>query len=119
MAHLTRRILLGVAAGSVFAPSLLLAGGQKPKAQTHTVQITGFKFLPATLSVRSGDKILWVNRDIAPHTATAVDESWDTGALEKDQSVVTVVGEAITGNYFCRFHPHMKAELKLRVGGGS
>jgi len=113
MAYLTRRILLGVAAGTFFAPSLLLAGGEKPGASTHTVEITGFKFLPATLSVRSGDKILWINRDIAPHTATAVDETWDTGPLEKDESIVTVVGDAITAKYFCRFHPHMQAELKL------
>jgi plastocyanin len=113
MANFNRRVFMGIAVGTVFVPSLLLAGGRTPNEQSHTVEITGFKFVPATLSVRPGDKIRWINRDIAPHTATAVDESWDTGTLEKGASVVTVVGGAIAEKYFCRFHPHMTAELKL------
>ena len=81
--------------------------------QTHTVEIKQFKFVPDTLSVRVGDKIKWVNKDIVPHTATAADETWDTGALAKDESAVTVVSAETTEEYFCVFHPHMIATLKL------
>ena len=52
----------------------------------HLVEIQGFKFHPDKLRVRAGDRITWSNRDIAPHTATAKDESWDTGEIRKDQA---------------------------------
>jgi len=40
-------------------------------AQTHTVVIKGFKFNPAALTVHRGDRIVWRNKDLVPHTATS------------------------------------------------
>lgn len=113
MAILNRRAFVGLATVTVVAPSLVKAGESGAKARLHTVEITGFKFVPATLTVRPGDRILWINRDIAPHTATATDDSWDTGSLKKDERTTTDVSEGFTGEYYCRFHPHMKGSLTL------
>jgi len=113
--NLSRRMVICLAVGTVMTPSLLMAGGVAPKAEMHTVEITGFKFVPDVLDVRAGDRIRWINRDIAPHTATAIDDSWDTGSLEKDASIVTVVRANMSEDYFCRFHPHMTAKLKLKT----
>lgn len=80
----------------------------------HEVEIRGFKFTPAVLEVRPGDKIRWTNMDIIPHTATAEDGSWDTGELKNGQSAVVDVTENMSAPYICAFHPQMRAALNIR-----
>ncbi len=80
----------------------------------HTVEIRDFAFVPATLRVRPGDRITWINRDIAPHTVTAADESWDSGEMAQGAVYTHTVKAGQTNNYFCRFHPSMTARLDIR-----
>jgi plastocyanin len=85
-----------------------------PVPANHTVEIQNFVFSPKTLSVKAGDRITWINKDIVPHTATAADTSWDTGNLKLNESgTVTVTKDMVTG-YFCRFHPSMKGKVTVR-----
>lgn len=79
----------------------------------HTIEISNFEFSPSTLRVRVGDRIKWVNLDIVPHTATANDFSWDTGELKPNESAETLIQAKQSEQYFCRFHPTMKAKLEL------
>ncbi len=81
----------------------------------HLVEIQGFKFHPDKLRVRAGDRITWSNRDIAPHTATAKDESWDTGEITKGQTRSLSVTPDMSGVYYCRFHPQMTGEILIIV----
>ena len=75
---LNRRTMMAGLAAACAAPGAgtALAGGRE-----HRVLIKRFKFEPARLEVRPGDVIVWENLDIAPHTATATDKSWDTGRI--------------------------------------
>ena len=41
------------------------------KATTHTVVIEGSRFSPSALTVKAGDSVMWLNKDLFPHTATA------------------------------------------------
>ncbi len=116
MADLNRRTVISVAAGFTLLPFGIQTAQAGEKTATHTVEITGFKFVPAELTVHEGDTILWVNKDIAPHTATATDDSWDTGSLKRGETAITTVGADTVGDYYCRFHPHMQAALKLVKG---
>lgn len=79
----------------------------------HVVHIRDFVFAPKTVTARPGDTIRWINDDIVPHTATADDESWDTGALEPNDSADITVKKDMTEAYFCRFHPMMKGILRM------
>lgn len=79
----------------------------------HVVEIRDFLFVPDRLEVKVGDRITWVNRDIVPHTATALDDSWDSGELGRDEEWQTTVEPGMTTAYFCRFHPMMKAMLRI------
>ncbi len=79
----------------------------------HEVRIKQFKFMPETLQVKIGDQIHFFNDDIAPHTATADDKSWDTGKLNKGESATVEITEHSSGEYFCRFHPKMKAGFDI------
>lgn len=85
------------------------------EATIHTVEIHQFKFVPEQLTLKEGDSIRWINRDIIPHTATAMDKSWDTGELKKDESKVLVFSKDSVSEYFCFYHPMMKAKLQIEV----
>lgn len=112
-----REALVNTAAAlsaAVFTPtSLSRAIASDGPSITHNVEIRKFKFVPDHLLAKPGDTIVWTNLDIAPHTATANDRSWDTGMLKKGQSKSVTVSEIESGGYFCRFHPHMKADLQI------
>ena len=54
--------------------SVCNAFAQAP-VRSHEVEIAGFVFTPQTIKVKQGDSITWINRDIAPHTATGSDGS--------------------------------------------
>ena len=81
--------------------------------KTHAVKIKKFKFIPEVLEVKAGDKIIWVNLDIVPHTATALDKSWDTGEIASEESKEMIVTKTQSLSYYCVYHPIMKAELVL------
>ena len=82
----------------------------------HVVDIRGLKFQPVELVVVPGDIIVWINHDIIPHTATADDKSWDSKSIGKQGEWQTNVEPGMTEEYFCRFHPNMKARLQITTG---
>jgi plastocyanin len=47
----------------------MLARTAKPV--THTVTIDATSYKPVRLTVHIGDTVVWVNKDLIPHTATA------------------------------------------------
>jgi plastocyanin len=92
---------------------LLLSLGKAPT--THTVEIRGMEFHPPVLTVAVGDTIVWVNRDIVPHTATAAGRSkWDTGRLLQGQAGRSVAATPGVARYACTFHPTMHGRLIIR-----
>ena len=47
------------------------ADQKRRKPVTHTVTIDATSYQPAKLTIAPGDSVLWVNKDVIPHTATA------------------------------------------------
>ena len=89
------------------------AESSSPEPVEHVVKITRFKFVPDSLSVKAGDTVTWINADLAPHTATANDMSFDTGELKQNESGSITFTSDQTISYFCKYHPMMKASLML------
>ncbi len=104
-------LLRGLAAGTVgLAVSCAPSAGA---AETHVIEIRDFQFSTAVINVVAGDTITWVNMDIAPHTATATDGAWDSGALEHGDEWSLVVEEAGSIDYICTFHPQMTGVINV------
>jgi plastocyanin len=70
------------------------------------------KFGAMPMNVRAGDRIAWVNRDLFRHTATAKAAGLDVD-LPPGATRVTVVGRSGTFAVSCRYHPGMRASLKV------
>lgn len=76
------------------------------------IDIVRFKYEPRNPVLKVGDTVVWRNRDIVPHTATARDGSWDSGTIGAGGTWQTTVTAAMLTDYFCRHHPSMIATLK-------
>ncbi len=94
--------------------SLLVACGSKARAPvTHQVEIRAMQFVPAALTVAVGDTVVWTNRDVVPHTVTAVG-SFDSLMIEGGRQWEHVVTRAGETGYVCTYHPTMQAKLIAR-----
>jgi plastocyanin len=107
-----RDVLLGA---SALAGALSIASreGFAASPKVHDINISSFEFVPQHIVVKVGDTIRWTNEDIAPHTATAMEGSWDTGEIVKGEARSVVVAEGMETSYFCAFHPHMTGTIEL------
>src|SRR5437879_7625642 len=96
------------------AMAALLFGTMAVPAHAATIQITmqDLVFAPAEVSARVGDTIEWINKDVLAHTATARNGDFDVTTPPK-QTVTLVLKKAGTVDYYCRFHPNMKATLSV------
>lgn len=79
-----------------------------------TVHITGFAFVPERLEIAAGDTVVFLNEDLAPHTASDLDGDWDTGDLAKGGKARLTFQTAGTFDYFCAYHPHMTGTIVVR-----
>ena len=108
----------GLIAAAVTAGVLLYIGtpalGSGRKPTTHTVTIDATSFTPSTLTVRSGDTVIWVNKDIIPHTASSSSGKFDSGTLLTGKSWRFTTKATGEFDYTCLFHPTMKGTLRVR-----
>ncbi|OAF15892.1 cupredoxin domain-containing protein [Bradyrhizobium neotropicale] len=83
-------------------------------AHAGTVQIVmeNLVISPAEVSAKVGDTISWINNDVFVHTATAKNGDFDV-TLPPKKSATFIVKKAGTFDYYCRYHPNMKATLKV------
>lgn len=103
----------GQGVGVSLALTLLPRAGIAASEVPSEVAIRDFAFEPAEVIIKRGAKVRWTNLDIAPHTATSNEADWDTGALEQHESAEVTFTEAGTFRYFCAYHPHMKAVVRV------
>ena len=92
--------------------ALLSLAAMAVPAQAATIQIVmeNLVILPAETSVKAGDIIEWINKDVFAHTATAQNGDFDV-TMPPKKTVTSVVTKPGTVDYYCRFHPNMKAVL--------
>jgi plastocyanin len=97
---------------SVLRSLLVLAalGPVAAGAATHVVVIEGMKFEPATVRVKVGDQVIWRNKDLVPHTATAT-EKFDSGQIAGGKDWTWTAASRGQTDYICTYHPGMKGSV--------
>jgi plastocyanin len=94
---------------AVVALTLPMAAG----AAEHTIVIDGFRYAPQALRVKSGDTVVWVNRDIVEHTATASNGAFDSKTVRPQRQWQWVATQRGQYAYICAFHPNMKGVVEV------
>src|SRR5881398_659809 len=92
----------------------VLTLGMSVSAHAATVQITmeNLVISPAEASAKVGDTIELINKDVLAHTATARNGDFDV-AMPPKKTATYVLKKPGTVEYYCRFHPNMKAMLNV------
>jgi plastocyanin len=122
---LVRRIILLITVALALVATLFVvsvAGAQKQptaspaqKQPTRTVVIKDFRFSPAKITVKPGTRVTWVNKDKAPHTATAKNGTFNSGELRKGQRYSRTFKKAGKKYaYFCELHPFMRGSVTVK-----
>lgn len=109
-------LLLLVMAGNVRSAGPVVA--PRGSSVTQVIELRNFEFAPPRVEVFTGDTVVWVNRDAAPHTATDSLGRWDSGNLASGERWVWVAREAGAYGVVCRYHPAMRGALVVRAPRG-
>ncbi len=100
--------------GRIHLTTALVLAAMAVPSHAATIQIVmqNLEISPAEVSAKVGDTIEWVNKDVFAHTATARNGDFDV-TLQPNQSGSFVLKKPGNVEYYCRFHPNMKATLKI------
>ena len=109
MICLRRLSLYAASAGAL----LLIASPAAAAPREHVVVIDKMKFGPLAADLRKGDAIVWVNRDMFRHSATAANHSFDVD-LPPGAKVKMVLRSTGSIAFICRYHPGMRGVLEVR-----
>jgi len=97
---------------SLFALAGEMKNDDSTSSKQNRIEIKDFAFNPQTLTVKSGEKVTWINRDDEPHTIVSVEKQFKKStALDTDQEFTVTAGAPGTYNYFCSVHPKMTGTI--------
>ena len=74
--------------------------------------IEATQYEPASLVVKRGDTVTWINKDPIPHTVTAAGK-FDSRPIAAGKSWKYVAKQAGDYAYICTLHPNMKGTLRV------
>ena len=84
-------------------------------SRKHIIEIKKMKFVPAEITVKKGDTVVWVNKDFFPHdVAKFKDKSWRSSPLQKDDTWSKIITKS--EDYYCTLHVVMKGKIVLKIG---
>jgi plastocyanin len=98
------------AAGLVAAGLMIFAIPSMAWAD-ETVTISGFAFKPATITVKPGTTVVWVNEDSAPHIVAEKGGKFRSATLNKGNKFSHTFAQAGTVDYVCGIHPSMTGKV--------
>lgn len=92
----------------VAAAPALAAGAATTPAQVASVDIRNFAFTPKALTVHTGTRVVWTNRDEEPHVVVSAGKQFASSrALDTSDSYTVTFDHPGTYTYYCAIHPMM------------
>jgi plastocyanin len=97
-------------------PSIVGFTGTPVAADKVTVEEYGFT--PTRVTVSAGTTVTFTNKGDLMHTATEVDQIWDTGDIASGESKSVTFSTPGTYTYICKPHPWMIGQLQVTDASG-
>jgi amicyanin len=88
-----------------------------PAGETVTVRIDGMRFEPASITVKPGTTVTWIQGSPMPHTITGNAEALRSNTLLSGQTYSHTFEAAGRYDYACDFHPSMKGSVIVEPAG--
>jgi plastocyanin len=120
-----RSLLLGgtlALAGLAVAHRAMPVAGAAPVATAAgeggdaAISIDNFTFAPPLITVASGTRVVWTNRDDIPHTVVGAEDprALRSPPLDTEDAFSFTFAVPGTYHYFCSLHPHMQGAVVVR-----
>ncbi len=106
----TAQARTGTATTVAAAPA---ASAAKPVSGHATVAIRNFMYFPMHLTVTAGTRVSFHNDDQTAHTATAINQAFDSGTIQPDKTATVTFRKPGTYAYHCLFHAFMTASITV------
>lgn len=116
MVSAVSRSIVLIVLSTILAGATLL-GPAQVHAQSASVVIQNFSFVPASMTVQVGTIVTWTNMDSVPHTSTSDTGAWDSGTLNPGASFQHTFNTPGTYPYHCMIHPSMHGTIVVRSAG--
>jgi plastocyanin len=94
--------------------SVSTAGRPAPNSAGNQVSIDNFTFSPPTLTVSSGETVVWLNRDDVPHSVVSTDKHFKSELLDTNEKFSFTFTKPGEYSYFCGIHPHMTGKIVVK-----
>jgi len=88
-----------------------------PAGDTVTVRIDGMRFEPASITVKPGTTVTWVQASPMPHTISGTSGELSSDALRSGQEYRHTFTKAGRYDYVCDFHPSMGGSVIVSTDG--
>ena len=75
----------------------------------NTVTVENFNFSPASLTIKEGTTVTWINQDSAPHQIKS--NTFNSSTLNKGGNFQFTFSTAGEYSYFCSIHPSMQGRI--------
>ncbi len=92
---------------------MLSTSSQAPAPAPNEIEISGFAFVPDTVSVTIGTTVTWTNQDSVPYTVTSETGLFDSGNLARNSSFNYSFADRDTFSYYCAIHPRMRGKVSV------
>jgi plastocyanin len=103
-------VLAGAVAITIALPGPASAVPKKP----FSIAIGGLAYSTPRASVRVGDTVEWINKDIVDHNVTEKKSATWNVSIAPGKSAKVVMKKPGSYTYYCRFHPNMVAWLDVK-----
>jgi Icc protein len=94
--------------------AMMKRGADKPAVARgpNEIGIDNFAFAPATLTVKRGTKVTWINDDDVPHLIVNTEGKFPSSkVLDTNQRHSVTLTAPGTYKYFCSLHPQMQGKI--------
>ena len=104
---------------SVYSSTTLTSSTVITTTQTSvsnvTVTLSNFAFSPASLNIKVGDTVTWINKDAVMHTVVSDTAGiFESGNLAQNATFSYTFTSAGTFKYHCSIHPSMTGTIIVK-----
>ena len=97
------------------ASNAMAAKGARSAPSGPRVEIQNFAFMPKTLTVRAGSKVVWTNLDEEPHIVVSAGGNFpNSPGLDTNDSYSATFDKPGTYTYYCSIHPMMVGTIVVQ-----
>ncbi len=82
-----------------------------PTSTITEVEIAGFAFVPATITIPVGTTVTWSNKDSVAHTVSSREGVFDRANLSSGATFSYTFDQNGSFEYYCKIHPYMEGEV--------